>query len=283
MMKKLLAMSLITLAVTGCSRETVPPAAKGKILSTAGYSVDVKETGKYWLWFSEEMVVLDTSTQTVSEQLSVKMADDLTLNFQVRFRTRIQGSDQVINAMFNDIKHQDYQVTLPMVYSVYGRDVVQNTARSVVGKYKVKEVANNFDKINLDLQKALAEKMKGSPLEVSNVTIGSIQYPKVIVDAIEKQQERELAIQTEANEQAVKMVQKENELKLAQADYEIRMTKARAIRDENKTTAEGLNPMLLEYRKLEVMEAMTKNNNAVFVPFDALGNSGLNTRMFSKQ
>lgn len=283
-MKKLITVAMIaaTASMVGCSRETVPPAAKGKILSTAGYSADVKETGKYWLWFSEEMVVLDTSTQTMAENLSVKMADDLTLTFQVRFRTRIHGSDNVINAMFNDIKHQNYQVTLPMVYGVYGKDVVQNTARSVVGKYKVKEVANNFDKINTDLQKALAENMKNSPLEMSNVTIGSIQYPKVITDAIEKQQERELAIQTEANEQAVKIVQKDNELKLALADYEIRMTKAKAIRDENKLTAEGLNPMLLEYRKLEVLETMTKNNNAVFVPYDALGDSGLNTRMFSK-
>ena len=63
-----------------------------------------------------------------------------------------------------------------------------------------------------------------------------------------------MAIQTEVNDQAVKMVQKENELKLALADYEIRMTKARAIRDENKTTAEGLNPILLQYRQIEMME-----------------------------
>jgi len=287
-MKKLLALGLIAAALVGCDRVTVPPATKGKIMSTDGYSADVKETGRYWLFFSEKMVLLDTSTQTYSEKMNVKMADDLTLIFDVRFRTRIAGNDKVISAMFNDIRPQQsddssvLEVSLPMVYKVYGSAVVQNAARSIVSKYRTEEVAANFDKITQDMQKLLVERMANSPLEVSNITLGNLDYPDVITKAIEAQSERELAIKTEANNQAVEMVKKTNELKLAQADYEIRMTRANALRDENKTTAEGLNPMLLEYRKLEVMEQMTKNNNAVFVPYDALGNPGLSNKMFNK-
>ena len=260
----------------------MPPASKGKILSTTGYSADVKETGKYLLWGRDEMVVLDTSTQIMAESVSVKMQDNMTLDFQVRFRTRIAGNDKVINAMFNDITHENYVVALPRVYSVYGKDVVQSVARSVVGKYKTEDVGVNFDQITADLHAELVKRMVNSPLEVSNITLANIQYPDVIVKAIEAQQERKLAIETEANNQAVEMVKKENELKLAQADYEIRMTKAKALRDENKTTAEGLNSMLLEYRRLEVLESMTKNNNAVFVPYEGLGSSGVSNRMFAK-
>lgn len=279
---KLITATLIVVMLTGCGYHTVPPASKGKILSTMGYSADVKETGKYLLWGRDEMVVLDTSTQTMAESVSVKMQDNMTLNFQVRFRTRIAGNDKVINAMFNDITHEAYQVSLPRVYAVYGKDVVQSVARSVVGKYKTEDVGVNFDKITNDLHQELVKRMVNSPLEVSNITLANIQYPDVIVKAIEAQQERKLAIETEANNQAVEMVKKENELKLAKADYEIRMTRANALRDENKTTAEGLNPMLLEYRRLEVLESMTKNNNAVFVPYEGLGSSGMSNRMFSK-
>jgi regulator of protease activity HflC (stomatin/prohibitin superfamily) len=279
---KIIAVMLLTSVLTGCGFYTVPPAAKGKILSTSGYSVDVKETGKYLLWGRDEMVVLDTSTQVMSEPLAVKMQDSMTLNFSVRFRTRISGSDNVINAMFNDITHDNYQVSLQKVYGVYGKDVVQSVARSVVGKYNTEEVAVNFDKITQDLHKELTARMKNSPLEVSNITLANIDYPDVIDKAIEAQQERKLAIETESNQQAIEMVKKTNELDLAKADYEIRMTRARALRDENKTTAEGLNSMLLEYRKLEVMEAMTKNSNAVFVPFEAMGSAGLSNRVFSK-
>lgn len=282
MLKKMMCVLMLAVAMVGCSKVTVPPAAKGKVLSAAGYSTDVKETGKYWLWLTEDIVILDTSTQTVAEDIQVKMKDDLTLGLKVRFRTRISGNDKVINSMFNDIKHQDYKVTLPMVYGVYGKDVVQSVSRSVLSKYEVAEVSNNYDKISQELTTALRKAMENSPLEVSNITMADLDYPKEIDDAIKKQNERKFAIQTEENEQAVKMVQKRNEMELANADYNIRMKKAETLRDENLKTAAGLNPMLLQYRQLDVLEAMTKSDNKVFVPYESLHNVGMQTRAFAQ-
>ncbi|MFK4132405.1 SPFH domain-containing protein [Pseudomonas luteola] len=282
------AIAIAIAATTGCSRATVPPAAKGKIVSTEGYSKDIKGTGRYWLFWNEKLVILDTSTQTYTERMSVKMADEQTLTFDVRFRTRIAGDDKTINTMFNDIRpvatsdSNVQEVSLVNVYNVYGSATVQNAARSVISKYRTEEVAANFDKITNDMQAELTKRMINTPLEVSNITLGNLDYPKVISEAIEKQAERELAIKTEQNNQAVEMVKKTNALKLAQADYDIRMTRAKALRDENAMTAAGLSPMLLEYRKLEVMEKMTENKNSVFVPYDALGQSGLSNRVFSE-
>lgn len=48
-MKKILLVCALALGMVGCGYVTVPPAAKGKILSGSGYSADVKETGKYIL------------------------------------------------------------------------------------------------------------------------------------------------------------------------------------------------------------------------------------------
>ena len=137
----------------------------------------------------------------ISENINVKMSDNLDLPFQLHFRTRIQGDDKTINAMFNDITHDDYQVSLDKVYQVYGRNVVTNAARSVMSKYKVAEVAVNFEKINNDIYAEINKRMVGSPLEVSDVTLANISYPPVITQAVEKQQERELAIVTEKNQQ----------------------------------------------------------------------------------
>lgn len=275
-------LAFASLALTGCGYYTVPPAMKGKILSTSGYSADVKETGKYLLFGRDEMVLLDTSTQTYGEPVEVKMTDNLNLRFDVRFRTRINGSDQVINNMFNDIRHENYQVTLPMVYKVYGRDVVQAVARSVVGKYGTEEVAANFDKISVDLATELRERLKNSPLEMSNITLGNLDYPKTIDDAYAAQGERRLAIETEANNQAVEMVKKTNQLRLAEANYAIEKKKAETLRDTNDITAAGLSPALLAYRALEVQEKMAENKAAVFVPYESLGSSGLNNRIYSK-
>lgn len=279
-MKKILLMVIVTLLATACSRVTVPPAAKGKVLSASGYSVDVKESGKYWMAWWNSMVILDTSTSVVTEKVKVKMKDKLDMTVDVRFRTRIAGGEKTINAMFNDIKHDNYNVTLPMVYNVYGRDVVRSVGRSVLSKYTSEEVPENFDRITEELRTAIVTALKNSPIEMSNVTLGSILYPLTITEAIEAQAQRRLAIETEENQQAIEMVKKTNELSLAQADYEIRMTRAKAVRDENKMTSQGLNPILLQYRALEVQELMAKNANAVFVPYEALTSSGLQNRIY---
>jgi regulator of protease activity HflC (stomatin/prohibitin superfamily) len=282
MLKLKMSASILAAAImlAGCEVSTVPPAAKGKILSSSGYSADVKETGKYWLFGFKNMVILDTSTRMISENINVKMSDNLDLPFQLHFRTRIQGDDKTINAMFNDITHDDYQVSLDKVYQVYGRNVVTNAARSVMSKYKVAEVAVNFEKINNDIYAEINKRMVGSPLEVSDVTLANISYPPVITQAVEKQQERELAIVTEKNQQAIEMLKKENQLKLADADYAIRVKKAEAVREENRITSEGLSTTLLHYRNLEVMEKLAESQNKVFVPYQALGEVGVSNTMF---
>lgn len=184
--------------------------------------------------------------------------------------------------MFNDITHEDYRVSLDRVYLVYGKNVVTNAARTVMSKYRVNEVAVNFEKINNDIHTEIKKRMVGNPLEVSDVTLAKISYPPVITAAVEKQQERELAIVTEKNQQAIEMLKKKNELELelASADYKIRIKRAEAIRDENKITSEGLNPTLLQYRNLEVLEKMAESENKVFVPYSALKEIGVSNTMF---
>lgn len=286
-MKKLFSivgLVMIATLLSGCG-QIVEPGFKAKFLSSSGYSNEIKEPGKYQVWLGEKLIKLDTSTKAISIPLTVKMADEMDLSFSVNFRTRVGGNDKVLNAMFNDIRPQDTDkgliISLDQVFSVYGNDVVSNVARSVVGKYKVSEVSKNYDTINEQLQAKLIEAMKNNPLEVSNVTVANITWPKVITDAIEKQQERELAIKTEENQQAIEMVKRTNQLKLAEADREIELTRARTLRDQNAITADGLSDKLIAYKALEVQQSMADNKSAVFVPYEAFNTPGLSNRIFS--
>lgn len=281
------AMLAIALVLSGCG-DDIEPGFKGKIMDKNGYSADIRETGRVYIWGSESLVLLETSTKNFSVPVSVKMKDDMDLDFKVNFRTRVSGSDKVLNALFNDIKpdgdyHGNRAITLDKVYSVYGNDVVSNVARSVVGKYQVSQVNANYDLINQQLQEALKVAMVNNPLEISNVTVAEISWPKLITDAIEKQQERELAIKTEANQQAIEMVKRTNALALANADRETALTRARTLRDENEITSAGISDKLLAYRALEVQEKMAENNAAVFVPYEAFGTSGVSNRIFNNK
>lgn len=273
---------IAVVALQGCSFEVIPPAFKGKVLTTTGYNKEILEPGKETLWGRDELVLLETGTRTVAETITVKMDDRLDLTFDVRFRTRIGGNEKVLNQMFNDIQVKDKRVTLQQVYGVYGLDVVQSAARSVVGKYKTEEVGANFDKITSELSERLMKTMANSPLEVSNVTLGNLKYPEVITAAIEKQSERRLAIETETNQQAIETVKRDNQLRLAQLDRDIELTKAKTLRDANAITADGLSDRLLAYKALDVQGQMAENKAAVFVPYEAFSSPGMQQRVFGK-
>lgn len=271
------------LQMTACSWSDVPPAHKGKILTTAGYSPDVLEPGRYTLWGRDQMVTLEAGTNTFKENVTVKMADKLTLKADVRFTGRVAGTPAILNAMFNDIPAGEKRnISFGDVYRIYGQPVVRNKAREVLSKYTIEDIHVNYHRISGEISEVLIEALKNTPLEISNVNLGDIEYPDVVNDAINAAAERDLAIAKEEAQQKIEMTKKKNERALAEADYQIQITKAKAVRDANKILGQGITPELLALRNLEVLEKMAENNNAVFMPYEALQSPGANIRMFNQ-
>lgn len=263
--------------------ETVPPTAKGKILTTSGYSQDVLEPGKYTLWGRDEMILLQTNTATYKESVKVILQDKLTITAEVRFRGRISGSPKTINAMFNDIVPGDDQlVEFSEVYSVYGRMAVRNKTREVLSKYNVEDVHKNYARLSGEISQALVSSLENTPLEISDIALGDIAYPQVVTDAVAMAKERKMAIEKEQAQAQIELTKKKNERLLAEADYQIEITRAKAIRDKNKIIGQGITKQLLQLRALEVQEKMAENKNAVFMPYEAMGSVGANIRMYSK-
>jgi len=276
---------LLTSAVVlgGCSFHTVEPASKGKILTTSGYQPEVLEPGKYTLWGRDDMVILDTSSKVYNEsQIEVKLKDKLTLFVDVKFSGRISSNPSVVNTIFNDIvAGPDRLVAFDEVYSVYGRMIIRNKTREIISEYDVDDVHANYKRISQQLSDAVLESFKSTPIELSQVMIGNINYPDVINASIEANEERRLAIEKEEAQAAIDMTKKTNELVLAQKDYEIEITRAKAVRDANKIIGEGITEDLLALRALEVQSEMAKNNSAVFMPYEAMTSIGAQNRIYS--
>ena len=274
---------LLFVAIQGCGFETVPPASKGKILTTSGYSPDVLEPGKYTLWGRDKLIVLQTNTNTYKENVQVVLQDKLTLTAEVRFRGRISGNDKIVNSMFNDVvAGEDDTVSFNEVYAVYGKMAVRNKTREIISKYNVEDVHKNYARLSGEIGQVLQGALKGTPLEISDIALGNIAYPKVVNDAVNQAKERELAIKKEQAQAEIELVKKKNEKLLAEADYQIKITKAKAIRDSNKIIGQGITSALLKLRALEVQEKMAANNAAVFMPYDAMQSVGANVRMYNK-
>lgn len=276
-------MLIAILSISACSFETVPPAAKGKILTTSGYQPDVLEPGKYTLWGRDKLIVLQTNTNTYKETVHIVLQDKLTLTADIRFRGRIAGTDKIVNAMFNDITAgDDDTVTFDEVYRVYGQMAVRNKTREIIGQYSVEDVHKNYSRLSKEIGQSLVEALHGTPLEISDVALGDIAYPQVVTDAINAAKERDLAIKKEEAQAKIELTKKKNERALAEADYQVEITRAKAIRDKNKIIGQGVTPELIELRRLEVTEKMAENKSTVFMPFEAMTNTGAQVRMFSK-
>lgn len=274
---------LMLATLSACSWEVVPPATKGKILTTSGYQPDILEPGKYTLWGRDDLVLLQTNTNTYAENVNVVLADKLTLTAEVKFRGRIGGQAKIINAMFNDITPgKDNIVSFGEVYAVYGRMAVRNKVREIISAYSVNDVHKNYARLSKEIAESLHLALKSTPLEISDVALGSIAYPQVVTDAINTAKEREMAIKREEAQAAIDLTKKKNERLLAEADYQIEITRAKAIRDKNKIIGEGVTSELLKLRALEVQEKMAENKSAVFMPFEAMSSVGAQNRMYSK-
>lgn len=289
-MRKLLSIiALVFLAstfMTGCSWERVPPAHKGKVLTGSGYQQEVLDPGRQVVWWWQNLVLLDVSTQTFTENLTVILNDRLELDFEVMFRANLRSDPTIINAMFDtvDIPRNTDVVDLGRVYGVFGKMVIENKAREVLNAYTSEEVYKNYAVISDELAQAIIPELESTPIQLENVTITSMEFPKVVTEAIEVAKERELAIQKERAQNEIDLLKKENERALAEAEYQTRMTKAKTIRDESRTIAEGVTPELLQFRSLEVQEMFAKhagaNGKVTFMPIESLSSVGANVRMY---
>jgi len=137
------------------------------------------------------------------------------------------------------------------VYETYGKMVVLNTARDVISQYTVDDVNKNYERITVELYQALVPKLKNLPIDISDVTIGNIQYPKIVTAAIEKAKQRQMLIQQEQAQVQIEVTKAKGREQVALAEYKVKMLQAKQIRDFNKMIASGLTPSLIELKKIE--------------------------------
>lgn len=254
-MKKILLLAILALTFifTGCDK--VPAGHMGKILGPTGYNPEIIPPSTLWVGFREKLILVETTTQKYAEPITVLLKDKLSLSADIIFRGRINADDeQIANTIFNDMKLNDDVISTFEVYEVYGKMVVLNTAREVISKYTVDEVNQNYERITKELYLALEPKLAKLPIEISDVTLGNIQYPPIVTQAIEQAKEKQMAIEKMNAEVQIKLAEAKGREEIAKTEYSIKMMEAKRIRDYNKMTAEGITDKLLELRKLELRE-----------------------------
>jgi len=278
----LLAAMLMT---TGCNHKVVGQGEKGKILDRSGFQPEIYPPSRVNTGWHGDLITVETVTHTVNETVTVRMKDDMNLIAQVKFQLRMGEQQESLNGVFNDVKPAAGNlITLKQVYNVYGKMLVNKIAREVLSQYAIADVNDNFGHISADIYKKTLEAFKPTPLIITDVALGKLDYPDVIDRAIESAAKRELEIKQAEADVQVRLTELKGKEKVAEGEYRIKMQEAKRIKDYNAAIAEGITPELLELRKLEVQQELVQaigkgDTTTIFVPYSALGTTGLQNRI----
>jgi hypothetical protein len=284
-MNKAMGFGTIAMAITGVLMyvvmfmryEYVPKNTLGKILTTSGYATDIIKPSRVHLNRRDKLILLEDVITTKEEKVTVRMDGNLDLVVMVRFQFMLSKKNKDINMLFSSAKSTKGVIRMNTIYATYGKIPVNKCIREVVSTYKILDVNKNFKRISKELYSAIYKEFEGSPLVISDISLGKMIFPEEIDSALRATVKRKLEVKkTEADVEA-KLVEYKGKKRIAEAEYIIAMQKAKRTRDYNEMISKGVTPQLLELQRIEVQEKMVEaikgNSNAVYIPMNMFGST----------
>jgi len=282
---KLLVVALTVIAVSACSDyRTIPVSKVGKVVDNSGVSKETYQAGTRdigWAWkYTKKLVLLDQSVEIIPFNLSVRLSDNQVLDVQLLVKTQLDLSDETtIDSMFTmvtpvDAGNSTFNIPVSLIYRKLGEDLVRRTLVEVITPHTLESFRKDRKSINDTIEQIAKERFKLTPLKLYTVTINKVGYPQTYVEAADKIKNEQMSIDFKTAEEEAKRAKLKQEEITIKIDQRVRLAKAETIRLENLKTSDGLNSMLLEYRKMELEElrlkvdmemakAASKNGNSV--------------------
>ncbi|MCG8354695.1 MAG: hypothetical protein MI920_03905 [Kiloniellales bacterium] len=269
----------------------MPPAHVGKILTKTGYKPETVPPSKFRLeacWaYCDRLILLEVADRGMTESFKLFMPkDQLNMEFGIRFTLSARSDENSINRIFDRIPavenedSGDLYIPLERVYTTYGQPVLREVIRTAVAKYAINEVASSRERLNQEIFQAVLAALEDTPLSVKRLAFADLQFPQVITQAKEAAAERRIEIERAEAQKQIRLVELQTELETARMERNIRKERAEAALEENRIFAQSVTDKYLAYKRLEVLQTLASNPNAVFVPFEALGTLGLENRIF---
>ncbi|HJU05135.1 MAG TPA: prohibitin family protein [Nitrospiraceae bacterium] len=216
---RLAVLVVLALALGACG-STVQPGQRGLRWHpfTEGLSTQPLKSGFYWRAPWNNVFTYDVKWQTFNENVDALSADDL----QVLIKAAV-----IIRPIADEIYFLAQEIG-PDYYPRVVRPEFMSAVRSVVSGYPMVTVPEKSTEIANKVQAVIVEKLKGRHLEIQSVALADVDFPQIVLSAIEQKQAKE-----QQNEQ------KEFELTIATKDAEIMRRRAKGEGDSIRIRAEG--------------------------------------------
>ncbi|MCB1140855.1 MAG: prohibitin family protein [Leptospiraceae bacterium] len=265
----------------------VRPDTVGLLWDSAEGKLSTLEQGRYFFFSpSKKVIIYPTRWENHREAVDVITQDDLHI-------------DVVASIIVRPIRKDVYKLHLEIGHEYYSniiRSEFRTSIRNVLAGYPMIQIPKKSPDIEKEIRDAVAQKIKGKYVEVTDVNIDDINLSQEILKTIElklkKQQQLETMkyeekLQEKEFELAKKKAQSEADAEFYRAEKEGEIAKLKAKRDaeteiilaEAHATAQKLiNSNLTDkYLKLKALESNFKafespNSKVIFIP---VGKDGL--------
>ncbi|MEK6828877.1 MAG: SPFH domain-containing protein [Nanoarchaeota archaeon] len=220
----------IAVSMSSCN-ESIPAGYVGMVKTPDGIQEEVLMPGHHSCYGRDEMLLVETLESTETIKLSILCKDELDFKFDVKVRSRLVYSDakglkDILNSQGS--KMTDGKLTYKTLYSIYVEPVVDAVSMSVVSKYTTMQISENRDKISKAIFEQVCEKLKGTPMLVTDINLSNFDYPDVVTKAMEAKKKREIDIETEKANQALKILEIQNREIIADKEIVVRKKEAQA-------------------------------------------------------
>jgi len=210
----------LLLLSSACAGTSVQPGQRGLMWRpfSEGLSTEPLKDGFYWRAPWNDVYLYDVRWQSFTEAIDALSADDL----QVLVKAAI---------ILRPVPEEVYFLAHEVGSDFYPRIVkpeFQAAVRSVVSGYNMVTVPEKSAEIASKVQAVVVEKLKGRHLMIQSVALADVDFPQIVLSAIEQKQAKEQEKE-----------QKEFELTIASKDAEIMRTRAKGEGDSIRIRAEG--------------------------------------------
>jgi len=205
---------------SACAGTSVQPGQRGLMWRpfSEGLSTEPLKDGFYWRAPWNDIYLYDVRWQSFTEGIDALSADDL----QVIVKAAI---------ILRPIPEEVYFLAHEVGSDFYPRIVKPEflaAVRSVVSGYNMVTVPEKSSEIASKVQAVVVEKLKGRHLAIQSVALADVDFPQIVLSAIEQKQAKEQEKE-----------QKEFELTIASKDAEIARTRAKGEGDSIRIRADG--------------------------------------------
>lgn len=215
-----------------------------------GFYRTIEGPARLGLRFSQneyKVIPIDIRYRTYSERFKILAADQLNIEFTAHVRLRAKRDEASIREIVEIYGGSNW-------YQANIKEPVRTQVRKAVQVYKSPDVKENRATIEANVLKELQAFLVNKPFEVDTISVGNIDYPDVVENAVE----RKLAAQQQLEEQRIQKA-------IAKEKADIKVIQAEGQAKAQKIVKQTLTALYIKHQAVKAMEELSKSPNKVFI------------------